>query len=55
MRLTFVIVTVIFTALLTYAKLISLASEPATEASLHDDCHWPATLVHAATVLPKSN
>jgi hypothetical protein len=55
MRLTIVIVTVIFTALLTYAKLISLASEPATEASPQDDGHWPAALVHTATVLPESN
>jgi hypothetical protein len=55
MRLTFVIVTVIFTALLTYAKLISLASEPASEVDFRDDCHWPAALVHTATVLPKSD
>jgi hypothetical protein len=55
MRLTFVIVTVIFTALLTYAKLISLAAEPASEASLRDDCHSPALFVHAAAVLPKSH
>jgi hypothetical protein len=47
MRLTLVIVTVIFTALLTYAKLMSMASEPVTTVHWHDDGHWPASIVHA--------
>jgi hypothetical protein len=46
MRLTIVIVMVIFTALLTYAKLMSMASEPATTILWHDDGHWPASIVH---------
>ena len=37
MRLTLVIVTVIFTALLTYAKLMSMASEPVTTTGMTMD------------------
>jgi hypothetical protein len=55
MRLTFVIVMVIFTALLTYAKLMSMASEPATMVHWHDDGHWPASIVHAPISQPNSH
>ncbi|HEY1922464.1 MAG TPA: hypothetical protein VGG44_06835 [Tepidisphaeraceae bacterium] len=55
MRLTVIIVTVIFTALFTYARLISLASQPAREPGFQDTSHRPAALVHAAIVLPDSH
>ncbi|MGD0461309.1 MAG: hypothetical protein ABSB74_02355 [Tepidisphaeraceae bacterium] len=54
MRLTFVIVTVIFTALIIYAKLMSMAREPADSVRWHDDGHWPASIVHAPIIPPKS-
>jgi hypothetical protein len=46
MRLTLVIVMVIFTAVLTYAKLLSMASEPAEPLQWHNDGHWPASVIH---------
>jgi hypothetical protein len=53
MRLTFVIVTVIFTALLTYAKLMSIAAQPAEAVHYHDDRHWPASIIHAPILTPQ--
>jgi hypothetical protein len=54
MRITFIIVTVIFTALLTYAKLMSMASEPARAVDFHDDGHWPASIVHSSNLPPQT-
>jgi hypothetical protein len=55
MRLAFVIVATIFTALFLYAKLMAIAAMPAGFVHCQDDGRWPGSEVAAPISMPHSH